>query len=171
MGISSSLSPQQSGDQSMAPERRPSRRWELGHSLWMLWLLTLGFGSFVGIVYAGIRARQPRWIGCGLAYAIAPIGFFASPQGSTVQTVFGFGCLVTGVVAAVHAFRFRRRYLGLISGNLSATHELTSGRPSSTRARATRIFQPPERAPTSPSIWSSLKPRPWSTSRACASRV
>ena len=28
----------------------------------------------------------------------------------------------------------------------------TSGRPSSTRARATRIFQPPESAPTSPSI-------------------
>ena len=31
----------------------------------------------------------------------------------------------------------------------------TSGRPSSTRASATRIFQPPESAPTSPSIWSS----------------
>ena len=45
----------------------------------------------------------------------------------------------------------------------------TSGLPSSTRASATRIFQPPESAPTSPSIWSSLKPSPCSTSRACAS--
>ena len=44
----------------------------------------------------------------------------------------------------------------------------TSGRPSSTRAIATRIFQPPDSAPTSPSIRSSSKPRPCSTSRACA---
>ena len=42
----------------------------------------------------------------------------------------------------------------------------TSGRPSSTRAIATRIFQPPESAPTSPSIRSSSKPRPCRTSRA-----
>jgi hypothetical protein len=45
----------------------------------------------------------------------------------------------------------------------------TSGAPSSTRAIATRIFQPPERRPTSPSMRSSSKPRPWSTSRACDS--
>ncbi len=36
----------------------------------------------------------------------------------------------------------------------------TSGLPSSTRAMATRIFQPPESAPTSPSICASSKPRP-----------
>ena len=45
----------------------------------------------------------------------------------------------------------------------------TSGMPSRTRASATRIFHPPESAPTSPSIWSSSNPRPCSTSRACAS--
>ena len=36
----------------------------------------------------------------------------------------------------------------------------TSGLPSSTRAIATRIFHPPESAPTSPSIQASSKPRP-----------
>ena len=38
-------------------------------------------------------------------------------------------------------------------------------------ASPTRIFQPPERPPTSPSIISGLKPRPLSTSRARASRL
>ncbi len=42
----------------------------------------------------------------------------------------------------------------------------TSGRPSSTRAIATRIFHPPDNAPTSPSIRSSSKPSPCRTSRA-----
>ena len=50
----------------------------------------------------------------------------------------------------------------LVGSSISST----SGRPSSTRAIATRIFQPPESAPTSPSIRSSSKPRPCSTSRA-----
>src|SRR5262245_2740173 len=55
----------------------------------------------------------------------------------------------------------------LVGSSISST----SGRPSRTRASATRIFQPPDRAPTSPSIWSSLRPRPCSTARACASSV
>ena len=42
----------------------------------------------------------------------------------------------------------------------------TSGRPSSTRAMATASSIHPESAPTSPSIWSSAKPSPCSTSRA-----
>ncbi len=41
----------------------------------------------------------------------------------------------------------------LVGSSMSST----SGRPSRTRARATRIFQPPESAPTSPSIWSSCE--------------
>ena len=45
----------------------------------------------------------------------------------------------------------------------------TSNLPSSTLAMATRIFQPPDRAPTSPSIWSSSKPRPARQARARAS--
>src|ERR1022692_3923027 len=38
----------------------------------------------------------------------------------------------------------------LVGSSISST----SGRPSSTRASATRIFQPPDNAPASPSIWS-----------------
>ncbi len=45
---------------------------------------------------------------------------------------------------------------------------MASGRISRMRASATRIFQPPDSAPTSPSIISWLKPRPASTSRARA---
>ena len=44
----------------------------------------------------------------------------------------------------------------------------TSGSPSSTRAIATRIFQPPDSAPTSPSIRSSSNPRPCRISRVRA---
>ena len=50
----------------------------------------------------------------------------------------------------------------LVGSSISST----SGLPSSTRAMATRIFHPPESAPTSPSIRSSSKPSPCSTSRA-----
>ena len=45
-----------------------------------------------------------------------------------------------------------------------------SGRMSRMRASATRIFQPPERAPTSPSIIAGEKPSPARISRARASR-
>src|ERR1700709_543879 len=48
---------------------------------------------------------------------------------------------------------------------------MTSGRIRRIRASATRIFQPPESAPTSPSIISWLKPRPDSASRARPSRA
>ena len=43
---------------------------------------------------------------------------------------------------------------------VGSSRSRTSGLPSSTRAIATRIFQPPESAPTSPSICASSKPRP-----------
>ena len=43
---------------------------------------------------------------------------------------------------------------------------MASGRMSRMRASATRIFHPPDSAPTSPSIMSSVKLRPASTSRA-----
>ena len=53
----------------------------------------------------------------------------------------------------------------LVGSSMSSTSKL----PSSTLAMETRIFQPPDRAPTSPSIWSSAKPSPLRQARARAS--
>ena len=36
------------------------RRWELLHSLWMAWTLTLGFFSWVAFLYIGLRTRRVR---------------------------------------------------------------------------------------------------------------
>ena len=53
----------------------------------------------------------------------------------------------------------------LVGSSMSSTSKL----PSSTLAMDTRIFHPPESAPTSPSICSSSKPRPCRQARARAS--
>ena len=50
-----------------------------------------------------------------------------------------------------------------------SSSSIASGRMSRMRARATRIFQPPDSCPTSPSIISCEKPRPARISRARAS--
>jgi hypothetical protein len=111
----------QSPADAVSPSEQRSRRWRLLHSLWMLWLLTLGFFSFIGVLYAGLRVRQRRWIVAGVLYAIAPVIFFASPQGSTVQNVAGFACLAVGVISAVHAFRLRREYLDIRAADAAHT--------------------------------------------------
>jgi hypothetical protein len=69
----------------------PSERWRLRHSLWMGWLLTLGFGSFIGFLWIGGRTRRASWLLAGVAYSILPVLFFASGRDSTLHEVAALG--------------------------------------------------------------------------------
>lgn len=107
--------------EAVSASEQHGQRWRMLHSIWMLWLLTLGFFSFIGVLYAGIRARRRRWIIAGALYAIPPVIFFAASKGSTLENVAGIGCLIVGVASAVQSFRFRREYLDVIAGGASTT--------------------------------------------------
>ncbi len=77
------------------------------------------------------------------------------------------------VISSVAGEAFRncssQRMLSMSRWFVGSSSSSTSNWPSSTLAMDTRIFQPPERAPTSPSICPSSKPRPCRQARALAS--
>ncbi len=91
------------------------QRWELLHSLWILWTFTLGFFNWVAFFYVGIRAKQRKWILWGLVYAIPFIlsmVFAERPAfdgwiGDLTVTL----TLILGIISIVHAFRIRKEYL------------------------------------------------------------
>jgi hypothetical protein len=131
------MNPLEISAETPAPE--PSARWRLQHSLWMGWLLTLGFGSFIAFLWIGGRTRQARWLLAGVAYSILPVLFFASGQNSTLQDFAGYGCLVIGVISALHAFRARPAYLGKRwrEANLAASARTdSSATPSNSKVEA-----------------------------------
>ena len=53
------------------------KRWEILHSLWIGWTLTVFFYS-VAFFYIGFRTGQKKWIFWGLGY-FAPFVLFMAP--------------------------------------------------------------------------------------------
>lgn len=91
------------------------QRWELLHSLWILWTFTLGFFNWVAFFYIGIRAKQRKWILWGLVYAIPFILSMAFADRPAFDGWIGdltvILTLILGIISIVHAFRIRKEYL------------------------------------------------------------
>ncbi len=90
-----------------------SKRWEFLHSIWMLWMLTLGFFNWVGFLYVGIRTRKPRWVAWGAFYSLPFIlaMLFAERSQAVMDTLVIPLTLILGVAGIVHALRIRPEYL------------------------------------------------------------
>ncbi len=91
------------------------QRWEILHSLWILWTFTFGFFNWVAFFYIGIRAKQRKWILWGLVYAIPFILAMAFAESSAFDGWIGnltvTLTLILGIISIVHAFRIRKEYL------------------------------------------------------------
>jgi DNA uptake protein ComE-like DNA-binding protein len=134
----------------------PRRRGEPAPALplWLGWtLLPLGWTAWVSFAYAGVRARQPRWLaaaGAYLAAAAASIGLTgitgvgAGDAGNGVAEDVGTAIgLLAWAAAIVHGLRIRReveRRIGLRERADDAlrqrqhARELAATRPAAARA-------------------------------------
>lgn len=91
------------------------QRWEILHSLWVIWTFTLGFFNWIAFFYIGYRTNQRKWILWGLFYSVpfSLLIFVADTSNSdslSMNLTMPF-LLVVGVVSLVHAFKARREYL------------------------------------------------------------
>lgn len=111
-------------------------RWEVLHSIWMAWALTLGFLNWIGFLYIGIRVRSRVWVAWGAFYSIpfifAMLTVEANPPlfdmiGAPITIIFG-------IAGLVHAFRIRPEYLRRLAGQNTAGEAQANARP----------FYPPE---------------------------
>jgi hypothetical protein len=109
------------------------RRWELLHSLWIVWTFTLGIFSWVAFAYVGLRVRRIRWILWGLLY-LTPIMAFviaseiAGSESGLAQTMIGV-TIVAGFFSIVHAFLLRNDYLVRLENRMhQAAEEVISAR-------------------------------------------
>lgn len=94
--------------------------WEFGHSLWMLWFLTLGFLNGVAFIYIGQRTRHFRWTAWGLIYlvpfALMLIYSIATdgkldPAFENVGALDMMGVFLVAIISPIHGFKVRREYL------------------------------------------------------------
>jgi positive regulator of sigma E activity len=90
------------------------RRWEILHSLWMVWTFTLGLLSWVAFLYVGLRVRQPRWLLWGLLYSVPFVAYLITsviaPGSMLEETMIGV-VIIAGFFSIVHAFLIRNDYL------------------------------------------------------------
>jgi hypothetical protein len=88
------------------------REWEIMHSLWIGWTLTLGFLNWIAFFYIGIRARQRKWIFWGVFYLTPVVLALANPNLDNWLGDWTFNLqLVVGIMAPLHAFLVRKEYL------------------------------------------------------------
>ncbi len=89
------------------------QRWEIRHSIWMLWIFTLGFFNWVGFLYVGIRSRNQAWVAWGAFYSVPFIlaMIFAERNQAIMSNVVVPLTVILGVAGIVHAFRIRPHYL------------------------------------------------------------
>jgi hypothetical protein len=97
-------------------ETRRRRHWWWRHSGWILWTFTLGFLSWVGYFYIGVKARKVEWILSGFAYLIPPILTIAAIGSGYLQIAFAVQ-LLAGAVSVLQAFLARPQYRALMFGD------------------------------------------------------
>lgn len=99
------------------------RRWELRHSLWIAWTLSLGIFSWVAFLYIGWRVRQIRWLLWGVVYLAAFAPLPLAPTGSRIGEFAAGLVIVAGVVSVVHAFAVREDYLARLESRTQEAAE------------------------------------------------
>lgn len=83
------------------------KSWERAHSLWIAWApLTVGLLSWVGFLYAGIRARQRSWTIWAAAYFLLVLPAWITESDPTVLVAVG-----VWLVSSIHVFLIRPEYL------------------------------------------------------------
>jgi hypothetical protein len=102
------------------------RRWELKHSIWIIWTFTLLF-NWIAFIYIGFRVRRVRWILWGLMYfmpflALAAASNTAGP-GSLPARVTVPLMIVVGIASIVHAFLVRDDYLVRLENRMQEATE------------------------------------------------
>jgi TIR domain len=97
---------------SMPTVRQSVRDWERQHSLWMIWLLTLGTLNGIAFLWIGYRVQERKWVLYGFLYLL-PFMLLIT-LGLTDSSLAGFFFLVMiGVFigSLIHGFVVRRTYL------------------------------------------------------------
>lgn len=105
--------PDEGGGAAPAGITHLGRNWELRHSLWIGWALTtFGFLGWVGLLYAGVRARKRSWVAWGALYSLPWIPTAAfSKSNETLSSIAVALLFILGIASTVHAFAIRREYL------------------------------------------------------------
>jgi hypothetical protein len=134
-------------------EKLASRGWRLRNSLWLgLPLLSIGFLTWVGFLYVGIRAQRRSWWLSGLGYLgvmITLVVISGAPDTSwwtTLFTVVFFGLWFGG---SVHALVINRSWL--IARAQMTPWYLPAAQQTGTWPAGTPPFPAPYPTPTSPS--------------------
>jgi hypothetical protein len=102
------------GDDAYMSVTSKGRRWEILHSLWIGWTLTLGLFNWVAFLYVGYRVWQRKWIIWGLIYLIPFVAIITTRPESLPSWLRGLvGVLWMGlwIVSMFHAFKVRKEYL------------------------------------------------------------
>ena len=90
------------------------RRWEILHSLWLAWMLTFGFLSWVAFLYIGFRVRQKKWIIWGVLYSVPFVVFVFSYNAwlpDPLVTVMNILRPLVAIATIFHALKVRKEYL------------------------------------------------------------
>jgi hypothetical protein len=104
--VASTLAP------SMPTVRQSVRDWERQHSLWMIWLLTLGALNGIAFLWIGYRVQERKWVIYGFLYLL-PFMFLIT-LGLIDSSLAGFFFIVMIAVfvgSLIHGFLVRRTYL------------------------------------------------------------
>ncbi|HKE74614.1 MAG TPA: serine/threonine-protein kinase [Acidimicrobiales bacterium] len=127
-GLGQPVSPLSASRTAAQPVAGPTRPWRLRHSAWVLTSLLLGFTTWAGFLYIGIRAQRRGWLVAAALYGVAAVALFtimvSSPmddQGNyvsswqdSVGTVVMFTLLTGGFV---HALLANRTWLAWLAGS------------------------------------------------------
>lgn len=103
------------------------KRWEILHSLWLGWMLTIGFLNWIAFLYIGFRVKQKKWIFWGLFYSIPFVVFVVYNgiwQWDLLYTIMNILGPLIGIVTIIHAFRVRREYLLRLEASSLMTRDI-----------------------------------------------
>jgi hypothetical protein len=80
-------------------------------SWWILLTLPFGFLGWLAFVYAGMRAKNLRWVGYAVAYFAPVVAFFSSPDESKLEDYMIAVVLIAWPISFIHTLVIRREYL------------------------------------------------------------
>jgi hypothetical protein len=85
--------------------------WNLFHSMWLIWVFTLGFLNFISFLYIGWKVKRKRWIFSGIVYLMPTVIYFKYI--SQVKNTNGLVLMIltSGIFSLIHAFSIRKAYL------------------------------------------------------------
>jgi hypothetical protein len=97
---------------SMPTVRQSVRGWERQHSLWMIWLLTLGMLNGIAFLWIGYRVQERKWVIYGFLYLLPfmlliTLGFIDS----SLAGFFFIVMIGVFIGSLIHGFLVRRTYL------------------------------------------------------------